>query len=276
MCQGGNGVPISQPPALEQEGSTRGALGVGVGAVGDWGWGGGVPSCLLACSTRGSSCSWLYLRTASRSIRSSGLSSSSSARGSPQWKAAGGRRGGGGGSVPVGTACVGAAPTCGVSTGGISRFGTPPHTHRHTLGIFPPTLCLLIAISPPPSPRVGGSTNGTPRSWGGSSPRSTHHAWGRPFPPSGHRSALSAAMGRRNAAPWSLKGKEGGVDVVGKEPKTPPQNPPPPRPSTPPSPHRTVRAPRRRTDPAEHRRDVTGGGHGEGGEGGGVGMNLWD
>lgn len=137
MCQGGNGVPISQPPALEQEGSTRGALGVGVGAVGDWGWGGGVPSCLLACSTRGSSCSWLYLRTASRSIRSSGLSSSSSARGSPQWKAAGGRRGGGGGSVPVGTACVGAAPTCGVSTGGISRFGTPPHTQTH-FGDLPP------------------------------------------------------------------------------------------------------------------------------------------
>lgn len=138
MCQGGNGVPISQPPALEQEGSTRGALGVGVGAVGDWGWGGGVPSCLLACSTRGSSCSWLYLRTASRSIRSSGLSSSSSARGSPQWKAAGGRRGGGRGISPGGNRVCGGSPhVWGQHGWDLTLWDPPPHTQTH-FGDLPP------------------------------------------------------------------------------------------------------------------------------------------
>ena len=137
MCQGGNGVPISQPPALEQEGSTRGALGVGVGAVGDWGGGGAYPrACWHAARGAAAAPGCIYGQHPAASAPP-GSAAPPAPEGPPNGRRLGGEGGGEGDQSRWEPRVWGQPPRVGSARVGSHALGPPPHTQTH-FGDLPP------------------------------------------------------------------------------------------------------------------------------------------
>lgn len=170
MCQGGNGVPISQPPALEQEGSTRGALGVGVGAVGDWGWGGAYPrACWHAARGAAAAPGCIYGQHPAASAPP-GSAAPPAPEGPPNGRRLGGEGGGEGDQSRWEPRVWGQPPRVGSARVGSHALGPPP-THTDTLwGSSPP---LFVSSSPsrrPPHHAWGAAPTGPPAPGGGPHP----------------------------------------------------------------------------------------------------------